>query len=377
MTQQFVANDKIMQSKEFQKVSNFLSYKPFKGFSKEHLFIKRFIKKAWGQDIAALSNMAEAVENLWRRNLIDQQNAASQIQTITRMAMHKTVRPYKTPLEQTDNLGHYGYFLEHLNLILNCHQTINGDGHLPLNERITLHLKTETIKQKNLHARLLPHVRMRWSADQALIINSIRGFDRNNGTTHHNDLADAWISKMQRDYCHSTGLFQTEVMNCKSYSKEPRGCALAYLIYYMHNFAPEVAESQWNLFKKHMKVTKLGLSGFREYLPEYQGRWTPDSGPIVAGLGVAASGLALKTAAKLNDRSTYESLARVANPLLSICHATDRIPLLNIVGKLGSDLLASSIRLAAMSITNETDESCMLGPPMPPYSSELRPYRSS
>jgi len=356
MKKKFVADEKIIQSKEFQKVSSFLSEKSFNGFTKEHLFIKRFIKKAWGQDIAALSNMSEALENLWRRELIDRNTAALQIQAITRMALHKSVRPYRASVYQTEKLGNYGYYLEHLNLILNCYQTINGDGYLTLNERITLHLKDQSEKQNNLHAPLLPHVRMRWSADQALIINSIRGFDRNNGTTHHNDLADAWVSTMHSDYRHSTGLFQTEVMNCKSYSKEPRGCALAYLIYYMHDFAPEPAKFQWDLFKRHMKVTKLGLSGFREYLPEYQGRWTPDSGPIIAGLGVAASGLALKTAAKLNDRSTYESLARVANPLLSICHATDRIPFLNIVGKLGSDLLASSIRLAAMSITNETDE---------------------
>ena len=359
MKKKFVADEQIIQSKEFQKVSSFLSERPFNGFTKKHLFIKRFIKKSWGQDIAALSNMAEAIENLWRCKLIEQHTATRRIQTVAWMAMHKAVRPYRASLDQTEKLGNYGYYLEHLNLILNCHQTINGDGYLALNKRITLHLKTQTMKQKNLHAPLLPHVRMRWAADQALIINSIRGFDKNNGTTHHNDLAEAWVSTMYKDYCHSTGLFQTEVMNCKSYSKEPRGCALAYLIYYMHDFAPDVAESQWDLFKKHMKVTKLGLSGFREYLPDYQGRWTPDSGPIVAGLGVAASGLALKTAARLNDRSTYESLARVANPVLSICHATARIPLFNIVGKLGSDILASSIRLAAMSVIDKLDASSL------------------
>ena len=58
-----------------------------------------------------------------------------------------------------------------------------------------------------------------------------------------------------------TGLYATEVMGVKRYSKQPRGCALAYLIYYCSHFAPQVAASQWALFKEHMLVKRMGISG--------------------------------------------------------------------------------------------------------------------
>ena len=54
----------IGSSRPYKTVSDFLEEDSFTGFTQEHLFIKRFIKKAWGQDIAALSNMAEAIAGL-------------------------------------------------------------------------------------------------------------------------------------------------------------------------------------------------------------------------------------------------------------------------------------------------------------------------
>ena len=61
-----VTQSGIGSSKPCKTVLGFLEEANFTGFTQEHLFIKRFIKKAWGQDIAALSNMAEAIAGLFR-----------------------------------------------------------------------------------------------------------------------------------------------------------------------------------------------------------------------------------------------------------------------------------------------------------------------
>ena len=45
----------------FKRIAEFLDRQDFDGFSRQDLFIKQIIKKGWGQDIAALSNMAEAI----------------------------------------------------------------------------------------------------------------------------------------------------------------------------------------------------------------------------------------------------------------------------------------------------------------------------
>ena len=99
-----------------------------------------------------------------------------------------------------------------------------------------------------------------------------------------------------------TGLFITEVLGTRKFSNHPRGCALSYLVHYMGGFAPEKAKDQWKRYKKYMLIRVMGRTGFREYLEDYDGSWTPDSGPIIAGVGIAATGLGLNAASTIRDR---------------------------------------------------------------------------
>ena len=49
----------------------------------------------------------------------------------------------------------------------------------------------------------------------------------------------------------------------------------------------------------------FGRVAFREYLSDYNGRMTPDTGPIIAGCGIAATGLALNAASSMNDMKIF------------------------------------------------------------------------
>lgn len=338
----------IRKNSMFKRVSSFLQREAFNGFTSNDLFIMQFVKKGWGQDIAALSNMAEALMEASKAQRITKPEADTLLSAVVSRALHNRVSPYKKDPRTVKNLGRYGYYLEHLNIILGCYQSVVDDTYHALNLRVTEHLLKASMAEKNFHAPLLPNVRMRWSADQAAIIYSIWLYDQNNSTTLAQPLQDEWLSYMDskmRDQ--STGLYRTEVMGVKRYSKQPRGCALAYLIYYSSHFAPNMAAAQWSLFKRHMLTKRVGVSGFREYLPSYQGRWNPDSGPIVAGIGVGASGLALKTAASMNDLEVYKALNRTAAPVMMLMRGLMYVPLLNRLARLGTDLLATSIKLCA------------------------------
>ena len=92
-----------------------------------------------------------------------------------------------------------------------------------------------------------------------------------------------------------------------------------------------------------MLIKKMGFLGFREYLETYEGKWTPDSGPIFMGIGVAATGLGLKTANSVGDYETQNQLKRSLDGLLELCHATKHVPGLNMITAIGSDALASAI----------------------------------
>lgn len=330
------------------RLSSFLARASFDGFTKKDLFIKRLIGKPWGQDIAALSNMAEGYLNLSK----DQPSggyAKRQLTKIVERAIHPTVNPYKKTMSDVGSLSFHGYYLEHLNTVLGCYRLCGGEDHGALHKRISEHLVKISLQEENAHARLIPHVKMRWCADQAAIINSLWLHDQSNGSNLHEEPAERWLNHV-RNYClHKTGLAQTEVMNCKRYSKQPRGCSLAYLIHYSRSFAPDFAREQWYLFKKHMFSKAFGFSGFREYLDGYKGGMTPDTGPIIGGLGVAASGLALKTAAYMDDGETFEELRKSSRPLLGVAEGLKFVPGVNMFSAVATDMLATSIQFSAIT----------------------------
>tara|TARA_B100000795_G_scaffold248081_1_gene214733 strand:- start:339 stop:1400 length:1062 start_codon:yes stop_codon:yes gene_type:complete len=341
------------QEKNYARIKIFLLKKNFKGFTKKDLFIMQFIKKGWGQDIAALSNMAEALTNI----AISEQKPLDEIKELmiqlVNKALHKSVSPYKQDISNVKSLGQYGYYLEHLNIILGCYQRVINDDYIELNRRVSEHLLANSMKYSNYHAPLLPNSKMKWAADQAAIIYSLWLFDMNNKTSLHNELAKKWLEYMKLKGTHkSTGLFITEVQNVKKFSNQPRGCALSYLIHYMSKFAPEVAKDQWNLYKKHMLTKRLGIKCFREYLPTYKGKWSPDSGPIIAGAGIAATGLGMKAATSVKDEETFLLIYKGAKVIIILINLTKWIPGIHIISRIANDLLASAIFLNTNTKTN-------------------------
>tara|TARA_Y100001970_G_scaffold114026_1_gene142157 strand:+ start:733 stop:1803 length:1071 start_codon:yes stop_codon:yes gene_type:complete len=341
-------------SRRYNKIKSFLEDDNFNGFTKDHLFIMTFIKKGWGQDIAALSNMAEALVNISIKHRDKNHETIKLIDTVVKRAIHPNVNPYKKNILKVEKLGKYGYYLEHLNIILGCYKKITSfDTYKSLNTIISYHLVNMSMKYKNCHADLLPYVNMKWSADQAAIIYSIWLYDQNYNETLSNEIISKWIIYMENySIDKKTGLYKTEVLGTRKYSNHPRGCAMAYLLHYMGKFKPELAKSKWAIFKKHMKKKSFGLTGFREYLDTYKGRWTPDSGPIIKGVGVAASGLAMNTASTLGDRKTFEelnnSVSKFTNSFSNFEKFISSIPLT----KIGTDLLATSIHLNAETKIN-------------------------
>ncbi|MEK9704003.1 MAG: hypothetical protein VW829_18440 [Deltaproteobacteria bacterium] len=340
----------------YERIKRFLEQENFQGFTKKDLFIKNFIPKAWGQDIAALSNMAEVIRNTQYENMKGGSSRKLKrekiflIDRVVQFAIHPKVNPWRKSIEKVTDFNHYGYYLEHLNIILGCYQQVAGDQYLELNTRVTRYLMDESLAQPNGHARLIPHLKMRWSADQAAIIYSLWLYDQNNATQYHEEPMRHWIEYMETHGKHeATGMYITEVMGTKDYSGQPRGCSHAYMCYYMEHFDGVMGQEQWELFKKHLLVKRLGFWGFREYLPDYKGKWTPDSGPIILGIGVAATGLALKPMKVWGEywQDHMESVRSTVEWGMLLCYLLSRIPLVGRFASIGDDLLANSIMLSA------------------------------
>jgi len=347
----FMESPKVTEDdSQFIKIKTFLEQPGFQKKKKKDLFILNFVKGPWGQDIAALSNMAEAFRNLKIHRGFDQYLISPLLTEVVLRACHEKVNPWKKQIDQVSDFGAFGYFLEHLNIILGCYQQIVDDKYLELNERVTKHLVELSLSQENAHARLLPHVKMRWSADQAAILYSLHLFDSNNGTDYLSEPKERWLAHMKKSGTHQrTGLFITEVMGTKKYSHEPRGCSLSYMLYYLLRFEPGLANQQWNLYEQHMGINRLGIHGYREYQPSFKGPWTPDSGPIFFGLGVAATGLSLKFLAVSGTPWKFWSILKFGRVVYFVLDGMRFIPFLGRLCLIGTDLLATSIMLAARS----------------------------
>jgi len=347
------------QLKRYNQIKDFLEREDFNGFTKKDLFIMQFIKKGWGQDIAALSNMAEALTNIALSGSRPKDEIQQLLEAVIYRALHNKVSPYKKDINKVKSLGKYGYYLEHLNIILGCYFCLAGPKYRELNKRISQHLLDMSMKYDNYHADLLPNSRMKWAADQAAIIYSLWLYDKNNWiydksdtTRMHTELAKKWLNYMKENATHkATGLFITEVQGVKKFSKQPRGCALSYLIHYMSRFAPGVAQQQWELYKEHMLTKRLGMTGFREFLPSYKGSWSPDSGPIIAGVGIAASGLGMNAASSVGDDWTFDVINNSASPITRTMGVMKWIPGVKILAMIATDKLASAIYLNAETKT--------------------------
>ena len=104
--------------KRYQRIKNWLQSDSFDGFTASDLFIMQFIKKGWGQDIAALSNMAEALVNIAQNKQARREEIRPLMQELVSRARHPKVAPYRKDPADVSNFNHYGYYLEHLNIVL-------------------------------------------------------------------------------------------------------------------------------------------------------------------------------------------------------------------------------------------------------------------
>ena len=74
---------------------------------------------------------------------------------------------------------------------------------------------------------------------------------------------------------------------------------------------------------------------------------TPDSGPILFGNGVAATGRGLNAASSMEDWNTYKKILKLMNIFAYPLNGIVKFVGPNIVTGIGTDLLSSSIWLNA------------------------------
>ena len=83
--------------------------------------------------------------------------------------------------------------------------------------------------------------------------------------------------------------------------KDPRGCALSYQTRYLREFDEALARDWWEHYRRRYLVERAGLVGLREWPPGRERAGDVDSGPVVEGVGAAATGLGIAAARSMGD----------------------------------------------------------------------------
>jgi len=302
-----------------------------------------------GFRIIALSNLAEYCASKAATGSLSRASAAGCLDELVVIAQTPLVSPFgETTFEDSDFDGH-GLFLTHLNIVLGAHESVHQDGrHFRLNRRVSHHLARSS-GGRWAHAQFYPGRQERWPADQAALLFSLHVYDANYGKTISRKPIERWLRRMQsHDSEMLAGLPVSEITGKTATSDIPRGCALSYTVRYLSGFAPLEAHRLWQAYVDNFETRAFGLSGLREWPKGMDGPTDVDSGPIIFGIGAAATGLGIGASRAVADFDRHARLRRT----MSVVYQTAPEPL----ARVGNSILARSIAMAGENLTRWYEE---------------------
>ena len=201
-------------------------------------------------------------------------------------------------------------------------------------ERVTRHLLSLSANPL-AHAPSYPNEKARWPADQSALLFSAWLYDHVHGTTLAYDSIRRWLDVVQsRTADDQGGLPVSELSGTKADADLPRGCAMSFTTHYAAAFAPDYAHDLWHRYRRAFMVDFFGLAGLREWPRGIDRKADIDSGPIVRGIGAAATGLGLGAAGDVGDTARQARMIRTMN----LVHTMDGATM-----KVGRSLLARAI----------------------------------
>jgi hypothetical protein len=247
-----------------------------------------------GFRIIALSHLADACA-------ADGDTAC--LERVHRAAVHPALLPTTSPrtLLGRDPAMDHGLYASHLALILGRCRLAGGSCDDALHDTLAERLAARSV-QHGLVASY-PANPARYPADQAVTLLALHLHDRatpDDGATYGPEALSAYRAVVDPLTSESPwGLPPAEATGSAEWSSVPRGCALAWTVQYLAEVDVDVARSIWRPFKRHFYVQVGPMAGFREWPLGEERDADVDSGPIVMGVGAAATAFGIGAATAL------------------------------------------------------------------------------
>lgn len=149
-----------------------------------------------------------------------------------------------------------------------------------------------------------------WAQDSVFALESLRLHDVLLGT-NYSGASKRWLAELKEHIDPKTGLMVAQIDPSNNQSIEgSRGCATAWGLVYLPQLGPEFSRVQYARFKRDWFVPFLGCTGIYEW---NRGHETPTkfyAGPVILGLGAAASGIGIAASRANEDYESWHRLLR-------------------------------------------------------------------
>ncbi len=215
-----------------------------------------------------------------------------------------------------------GLYASHLNLILGDQDVVGGEHDSTLHQRLSEALAARSEQEPTHHVPSFLNDKKRWPADQTATLASLARFDR----AHATHLAETPVS-LWRDWiaAHAMAgeLPWSEATGVAPHAKIPRGCALSFSIRYASEFDPALAARWWKAYRAEYLVDDVLLVGFREWPKGHGFAADADSGPIVMGVGSAATAFAQAAARAVGDHLLAARLSATTSVVGVAAHTSE------------------------------------------------------
>lgn len=280
--------------------------------------------------IIALSNLADGCAQQARIDPLKRESAHRCVTRVLELA--KATRPGK-PLAVADAL-----WLTHLNLVLGAADEVGPCADEALHRALSERLAAVSIADPLGHAASYSGISLRWPADQAATLASLARYDGAHAAHTLDAPLAKWRATLEKQGMNATyQLPVSEVTGRGPGAALPRGCAQSYISRYLAEADPALSATWWKAYREHFLTRVAGLPGFREWPSGVERKADVDSGPILLGVGAAASAFGIAAARAQGDAALALQLESSADLVLSTGAG----------GAAASTVLAQAIRFQA------------------------------
>jgi hypothetical protein len=202
-------------------------------------------------------------------------------------------------------------YLGYINLALGMLRSVDPDmPERALHDRLTAALADRLARAPNGLIETYPGGT--WPPDVAAVAGSI-GLHATVTGTDRRALLERWAGRFTACAVSSSGYLVQRVQSgtCRPLDA-PRGSGTAIASYMLGFADAPLSRRLYEAVRTQGRITWLGFGGVREYPFGYHGKGDVDSGPVILGASVGATGYALGAARAHGDRDFFRELYRSA-----------------------------------------------------------------